>query len=260
MSGSEPQLDVQLEVNYYPGCTGRTTERSYVETALMVLRDLGVEAKLREDLPCCGTLEAELADISIQRGLVSIISREAGEVVTGCSGCYSNIIRGGGRARHLLEFLVREVGLDRIRARVKRRLGIRVAPYYGCQALRPATLAIDDPEDPRIFEDLLSAIGAQPVDFDMKSKCCGGPLSLRRPDAAREMAARVVDSAKRGGAQVVATMCNLCHFMLDFNTSSLPIVHFTQLMAYAFGHEYGELGFEGSFNPLPKELLSGDGR
>ncbi len=250
MSGSET-------INYYPGCTGRTTERAYVNTTLMVLNDLGVNVRLRDDLPCCGTLEAELIDKSITERLASIITREAGEVVTGCSGCYSNINRGGGKARHLLEFLVNEVGLDSLSKAVKRKVKVKVAPYYGCQALRPRSLSIDDPEDPKLFEKLLQAIGAEVVDFNMKTKCCGGPLFLRKPEKAKEMAEEVVKSAKGEGAQVIATMCNLCHFMLDFSTEGVPIAHFTQLLAYALGHEYDELGFDESFNPVPKSLLEG---
>ncbi len=236
------------EVSYYPGCTGTTTERAYVKTALMVLKDLGFEVRLLEDLPCCGTLEAELVDVSITKRLASLINREAGNVITGCSGCYSNIKRGGGEATHLLHFLVKEVGLSEVKNRVKRPLRLKVAPYYGCQALRPRFLAIDDPEDPKIFEELLMAIGAEPVEFDMRIKCCGGPISLRRPLEARKMAEEVVKSANMAGAEVVATMCNLCHFMLDYYTNEMPVLHFTQLVALAFGHPFEEMDFEEHYN------------
>ncbi len=239
---------MSLEVSYYPGCTGLSTERAYVKTALMVLKDLGVKVKLLDELPCCGTLEAELVDISITKRLASLINREAGNVVTGCSGCYSNIRRGGGEATHLLYFIVNEVGLEEIKKRVKRPLKLKVAPYYGCQALRPKFLSIDDPEDPSIFEELLKAIGAEPVEFDMRTKCCGGPISLRRPLEAKRMAEEVVRSAEKAGAEVIATMCNLCHFMLDYYTNRMPVLHFTQLVALAFGHPFKEMGFEEHFN------------
>ena len=241
---------MSLEVPYYPGCTGKTTERAYVKTALMVLKDLGLEVRVLDDLPCCGTLEAELVDVSITRKLASLINREGGNVVTGCSGCYSNIRRGGGEATHLLDFIVNVIGIDKVRERVKRPLGIKVAPYYGCQALRPKFLSIDDPEDPKIFEELLVSIGAEPVEFDMRTKCCGGPLSLRRPSEAKKMAEEVVSSAKKAGAHLIATMCNLCHFMLDYYTSVMPILHFTQLIALSFGHPPEELGFEEHFNKV----------
>ncbi|MEM3691672.1 MAG: heterodisulfide reductase-related iron-sulfur binding cluster [Candidatus Korarchaeum sp.] len=241
---------------YYPGCSGRTTDRAYVETSLFVLRKLGLNPRLLEELPCCGTLEGELYSRELVRRLVSLINREAGgRVITGCSGCYSTINRNGGIAIHLVDFLVREVGLEEISSRVVRRLNARVAPYYGCLALRPRSLSIDDPEDPSVLESLLSLTGADPVDFPMRTKCCGGPLVLREPDAAVRMARSVVTSAKSSGAGVMATMCNLCHFMLDFYTSELPVVHFTQLLAYSMGMPVEELGLGELFNPPPLRMF-----
>jgi len=244
-------------VVYYPGCSAKTTERAYLKTAVFVLRKLGVEPMILDRAPCCGTLEAELVDVNIVRGLAGIIMREARSsmVITGCSGCYSNINRGGGKAEHLVKFLHDEIGLDRIEENVIRRLNLRAATYYGCQALRPREIAIDDPEDPNMLEDLMRAIGVTPIDFSMRLKCCGGPLTLRRPEAARKMARSVVRSAELSGADCIVTMCNLCHFMLDFYGGSLPVLHFTQLMARAMGESPEELGLEEHFTPVPRTLL-----
>ncbi|RDD53265.1 MAG: hypothetical protein BA066_05320 [Candidatus Korarchaeota archaeon NZ13-K] len=241
---------------YYPGCSGMTTERAYVRTSLFVLKELGVNYRLLEDLPCCGTLEGELYDRRMTRELASIINREAGgRVITGCSGCYSTINRNGGSAVHIVDFLAREVGLERIASRIVRRVDVKVAPYYGCLALRPRELAIDDPEEPRVLGDILSLTGADVVDFPMKAKCCGGPLALREPEIAVKLAQDVIDSARSAGAEAVATMCNLCHFMLDFYTSGLPVLHFTQLLAYSMGMRPEELGLEELFNPPPRKIF-----
>ncbi|RSN67246.1 hypothetical protein D9Q81_08850 [Candidatus Korarchaeum cryptofilum] len=238
---------------YYPGCSARTTERAYLRTALFVLRKLGVEFRLLDDLPCCGTLEGELYSRELTRKLAEIINREAnGRVITGCSGCYSTINRGGGSATHLVDFLFREVGLERIAEGIVRKVDLKVAAYYGCQALRPKELAIDDPEDPRVLEEILSLTGVQTVDFPMRTKCCGGPIALKEPDLAIRMAKDVVKSAEDSGAEAIATMCNLCHFMLDFYTSGLPILHFTQILAYSMGMPPDELGLDELFNPPRK--------
>ncbi len=245
---------------YYPGCSAKTTERPYLRTAAYVLERLGVGFRVMEGVPCCGTLEGELADRSITRGLAAVIMREAGglELVTGCSGCYSTINRSGGRAVHLVSLLRDEVGVDRVREAAVRRANLVAAPYYGCQALRPRELAVDDPEDPSALEELLGAVGVESVDFGMRTKCCGGPLMLRRPREAAEMAGEVVRSAERAGAEAVVTMCNLCHFMLDFyGGGRLPVLHFTQPLAYALGADEGELGFDEHFTPVPRGIMSG---
>ncbi len=238
---------------YYPGCSAKTTERAYLKTALFVIERLGVEFKLLDDLPCCGTLEGELYSWEFTRGLAKIINREAGgRVITGCSGCYNTINRSGGFATHLVDFLFREIGLEEIAGKIVRKVDLKVAAYYGCQALRPRGLAIDDPEDPRALEDILSLTGARPVDFPMRTKCCGGPIALREPDLAIKMARDLVRSAEDNGAEVIATMCNLCHFMLDFYASGLPILHFTQILAYSMGMPPDELGLDELFNPPRK--------
>ncbi|HCP60268.1 MAG TPA: disulfide reductase, partial [Dehalococcoidia bacterium] len=46
------------------------------------------------------------------------------------------------------EVLYNDIGPDTIRSKVKKSLeGLKVAPYYGCQLVRPET-GFDDPESP----------------------------------------------------------------------------------------------------------------
>lgn len=246
------------EVAYYPGCSALTTEKPYLITAEAVLRRLGIPYRLLADAPCCGTIELEMVNRQASRKIAEVISGAAmGEaLVTGCAGCYGILKRGGAEVTHLVEFLSRRVGVEEIKSRVVRRWPARVAPYYGCQALRPREQAIDDPEDPHILEELLIGVGAEPVDFRMRAKCCGGPLFLRRPEYAKRLAESVVESAREAGAECIVTMCNLCHFMLDFyGGGALPVLHVTQPLAYALGEPVENLKIEDHFTPVPRELF-----
>lgn len=77
--------------------------------------------------------------------------------------------------------LLREhVGFERLKQAVTRPLtGRRIGAYYGCLLLRPGKdMKLDDPEDPRILEDFLRALGAEPVPFAMRNECCGGYVTL----------------------------------------------------------------------------------
>ncbi len=246
------------EVAYYPGCSALTTERSYLRTTEAVLRRLGVPHRLLNDAPCCGTVELEMVDRQASRRIAKIVAEVAGgaTLVTGCSGCYGTLRRGGAEVTHLVEFLGRRIGAEEIARRAVRRWSARVAPYYGCQALRPREQAIDEPEDPHILEELLAAIGAEPVDFRMRIKCCGGPILLRRPEYAKQMARSVLESASEAGAECVVTICNLCHFMLDFYGGGiLPVLHVTQPIAYALGEPVEGLGLEEHFTSVPGRLF-----
>jgi heterodisulfide reductase subunit B len=155
---------------------------------------------------------------------------------------------------HLLEFLRDRVGYPRIRGRIKRDLkGLAVAPYYGCRVLRPREeMAVDDPESPRLFEEFLEAVGCGAVDYPFKQECCGSYLSVSLPAAATEASYRVLRSARMNGAKAVAVTCPLCFYNMDHRQDAikeayldfpgLPVVYFTQLLAWALGVDRPVLG------------------
>lgn len=151
--------------------------------------------------------------------------------------------------RHILDILVHEVGLEAVAQRAQPGLkGLRAAAYYGCMLLRPADeIRLDDPERPHLMDDLLRALGAEVVEYPHGGECCGAYLSVTAPDVSMEMAHRILHSARRAGAQVIATACPLCQFNLDrpqnrmlqqyAGFQTLPVMYLTQLMAIAFGLE-----------------------
>ena len=118
---------------------------------------------------------------------------------------------------HLLWVLWQDLGNDRLAQAVTHRLsGITVAPFYGCQLLRPSSLnGEDDPDRPVALEDLVEACGAEAVDYDGRLKCCGWPIGAARDTTSRALAARVVLNAADAGADVIVTPCPLCHSALE---------------------------------------------
>jgi len=155
---------------------------------------------------------------------------------------------------HLLEFLRDRVGYPRIRERIKRDLkNLAVAPYYGCRVLRPQEeMAVDEPDSPRLFEEFLQAVGCVSVDYPFKQECCGSYLSVSLPAAATEASYRILRSAGMNGAKAVAVTCPLCFYNMDhrqeaiketfLDFSGLPVVFFTQLLAWALGVDKSVLG------------------
>jgi len=130
--------------------------------------------------------------------------------------------------------------------------GLKVAPYYGCQIVRPRK-DHEEVEDPRYFEDVLSATGATPVNYQLKTRCCGGSLLITSRKAAFSMARNLLQNAVENGAQVIATACPMCQVNLEcyqqqinqeFGTKfNVPILYFTQLLGLALGAAPKELGF-----------------
>jgi heterodisulfide reductase subunit B len=164
--------------------------------------------------------------------------------------------------RHLVEVLVTDVGLEAIRAKVERPLhALRVAPYYGCLLTRPQIPGhvMDEAEYPTFLDDLLRALGAEVVDYPLKTHCCGGHMTQISADTANALLHRLLRNAAEYRADLIATVCPMCQLNLDAYQSQvnraygtdfeLPILYFTQLMGLAFGLPAGALG-------LGKEIVS----
>jgi len=278
------------EYAYFPGCSLEKMAISYNHSALETTYKLGVNLKEIEDWNCCGATAYfhvdELLAYTLGARNLAMAEKEGLDLVAPCSGCYKNMFftqvhlnhdpdlkehinaaleednlqfTGNTTVHHLLDLFVNEIGLEKIKETVKQPLtGLRVAPYYGCQILRPRK-DHEDVENPSFFEGLLSAIGATPIDYALKMKCCGGSLLITSRPAAFSMVHNLLKNAVDNGAEVIATACPLCQINLEcyqqqinreFNTHfSVPVVYFTQLVGLALGIKPKRLG-------LGKEFIS----
>jgi len=261
---------------YFPGCSLEKMALSYHVSTIETTQKLGVELKELEDWNCCGATAYfhvdELLAYTLCARNLAIAEKENLDLVAPCSGCYKNMyftnaylksdpdlaehinfaleednlhFAGNISVRHLIEVFVNDLGLEEIKAKVTHPLeGLRVAPYYGCQILRPRKND-EDVEQPQFFEGLLTAIGAQPVDFAYRLRCCGGALIITSRHAALSMVRDLLQNAIDSGAAVIATACPMCQVNLEcyqkqvnqeFGTEfSVPVLYFTQLIGLALG-------------------------
>ena len=130
------------------------------------------------------------------------------------------------------------VGFDTLKEKVVNPLkGKKIGAYYGCLLLRPGKiLAFDNPENPKIMEDFIRAIGAEPVIYPYRNECCGGYISLKEKDMAKNMCDKIMESAEGFGADMLITACPLCLYNLNNSTvDGLPVYYFTELLAEALG-------------------------
>lgn len=275
---------------HYPGCSLEASARAYNDSVVAVARVLGLELEEIRDWNCCGATEYLGISLTpayalIARNLALAAKQANGSrtVVAPCSACYLNLakcdhymserpilgervneaLEAGGlhyepgslAIRHILDVLVRDVGLEAIRKKVVRPLsGLRVAPYLGCMVPRPDyEHRWSDHEHPDEMDRLLRALGAEVIDFPLKTHCCGGHMPHIGPTTAFELIRRLVSSASHYEADVMATACPMCQLNVDayqaetnrhFGTDyRMPIVFFTQLMGFAFGENPADLGF-----------------
>jgi heterodisulfide reductase subunit B len=168
------------------------------------------------------------------------------------------------KVRHILDVLTTDIGYEAIKSKVKKSLnGLKIAPYYGCQVVRP-NFGFDHTESPQSLDKLVASLGAEPVPFPLKSHCCGGSLIISEEDVALELIHKLLDCASSNGAECLVTVCPLCQTNLDvyqgrvnkkFKTSyKLPVLFFTQLMGIAFGLGEEDLGLKTNIVPVERIL------
>jgi heterodisulfide reductase subunit B len=280
-----------VKYSYFPGCSLKGLGRAYEESLLPVMRHLGVELVELDDWNCCGataymSVDEQKACVLAARNLAIAEKTGPQALVAPCSACYlvlnktkhniadfpeinlgvqralrnANLAYTGNTpVRHPLDVLINDVGLDAIKEKVVRPLkGLKVAPYYGCQVVRPYA-TFDDAWNPTTMDRLLATLGAEVLHFPLKTKCCGGSLTGTIPEAGLRLTYILLKEAVRRGADVIATICPLCQFNLDayhdqidrrWGPARIATVYFTQLMGLAFGLEPKQLGLQRNFVPM----------
>jgi len=260
---------------YYPGCSVKDYAKSYEDSAIAVLKLFDVELVELDRWNCCGVVYEYSADAVMQhvaplRDLIRAqeFMSKIGDnrLVTLCSMCYSTLKKVneivtsdseklnnlseymddepryncGVDVKHVLEIILDDsiMGLKRIKEAVKRDLSnLRIASFYSCSLLRPKGIGIDDPEDPHILLDLISSLGAKPIKFPYEKRCCGSYNVVYDRSIVERTVMEIVKAAGRWGADMIITVCPLCHYNLNIvrNKFNIPTIYFTELMAYAMG-------------------------
>ena len=217
-----------MKYSYYPGCTLKNKARDLDAYARASAEALGFEMEEIEDWQCCGGVYP-LGSDEIATKLASIRALQAAkekgqELITVCSACHHVLKRvnddmkhvediqtrannylkleepykGETNVLHYLEVLRDRVGFDAIKEKVTHPLtGKKIGAYYGCLLLRPGkVLEFDNPENPKIMEDFIRALGAEPVIYPYRNECCGGYISLKEKDMVKNMCNKIVESAE----------------------------------------------------------------
>ena len=221
------------------------------------------------------------------------LSNNNGGIISFCSGCVetlkgvnyyinkdpevknevNNILKSVGKkyegkteVKHFAQVLYEN--LDKVRENVEHPLtGFKVAVHYGCHYLRPSEIINwDDPFEPTTIDEIVRAIGADSIDYELKMECCGNPLDKSDKEISLQMIDNKFKSIQESGANCVSLVCPACFQQFDFNQRELskgkengynfPVFYLSELVALAFGFKPEELGL--NFHRVrPKELLEG---
>lgn len=273
-----------MKIPYYPGCTLNTFAKSFDESARDAAVAIGFEMAELKQWNCCGATfpltPDNLIALSAPAKVLSNAGKEGDTLTTLCSVCYNVLKRtnkvmrdnrekrstingfieeeydGAVNVLHFLEVLRDKIGFDKVKAAVKRPLtGIKTGAYYGCMLLRPfEDMGIDNAERPTVFENLLKALGAEPVEFPNRIECCGAHLAMNNEEVVTKLSGNVMTSAVGSGAELIVTSCPLCQYNLEKSQdkvasrtpgyTGVPVIYFTQALGLALGQPIETLGFE----------------
>jgi len=267
---------------YYPGCSLEGTALEYNLSTQAFMAEIGAELIELDDWTCCGASAAEsishLLSLALPARNLALAEKmgDVGEILVPCSACYLNLkkveekirkdpevhnqinmilseeqlsVKGTVRVRHLLDVLVNDLDPGIIQSRLKRPLtDMVIAPYYGCQCLRPYKV-FDDPEAPTSMEGLLRDAGAQIHPWSMGGTCCGASQMNTHTEVALEKVGNILQAAQ--GADAIVTVCPMCQMNLEAYQKSasklssrsldMTILYLPQLLGWAIGLQEEQL-------------------
>jgi len=258
-----------MQVTYYPGCSLQGSARDYAESIAGVCAALGIRLQEIPDWNCCGATAAHSID---HRASIELAGRNLNlaaelphtDMLVPCPMCFNRLKTAARLIRRnqtqggpiksavswpqiwdLANFFATEKILQTAAAHVKKPLaGLKVVCYYGCMASRPPEITgADDFEDPQSLDRIVENLGATPIPWPFKTDCCGASQVLSRPDIVSRLVEKLLDMARRVGAQAIVVSCQMCQANLDMyqlkieadsnRHFALPIYYFTELIGLA---------------------------
>lgn len=291
-----------MKYAYYPGCSLHGACGPYDRSLRKVMTALGHELEELQDWNCCGaTMYMSLKEtvaMSVSARNLALAEQHSPVLMAPCSACYTTLQKTNRylrelprlreevstalgeadlsynlsvKVRHPLDIIVNQIGVETVVLMASRRLdGLKIAPYYGCQIVRPEP-GFDDRDWPTSMDDLFTALGAECVYFPDRVRCCGGMLMSTAPQVGTELSKNILECAARNGADIVVTTCPLCLMNLETvqigrkanpgtnghtALNPVPILFFTQLLGYALGESAEDMDFHRSLVPMEGRLES----
>ncbi|GHT11399.1 hypothetical protein FACS1894170_04930 [Planctomycetales bacterium] len=276
-----------LQIGYYPGCALHGSSNDYDASVQSCMKKLKIELKELSDWLCCGATAAHNINKKLATALparnLAIAERDGiDKLLAPCPMCSMELIKVGNAVKenpalqkemseiveenvtgktaviNLIQIFY-EYGLGKLSEIVTKKLTeYKPACYYGCLLTRPPKdLQFDDCEHPSSMETLLTALGAEPVDWNYQTECCGAGLTLADDTVIIDLAGKILQNAKQHGANCIAVACPMCHVNLDMKQSAiekklgikldLPVYYLSDLVGMALGLSKSELRIDKHF-------------
>ncbi len=211
---------------------------------------------------CYGTLNdvnTELQKNETKRNHVNEILKEAGVHYKGTVD-----------AEHIVWILYHDIGMDKLKEKLKIPLDYKVAVHYGCHILKPIHNKPwkDSFETPTFLDDIVELTGCKSIPHRDKLMCCGAGGGLRgsEKEISLDFTRDKLEAYREAGVDIIITCCPFCHLQLDLGQVEVnkifkdkisapfqfPVIYITQLLGIAMGIDPYRLGLQKQ--PQPKGI------
>ena len=274
---------------FFTGCIAPLRYPGIEKSTREVFKALEVELVDLKGASCCpapGVIKSfsKTTWIAAAARNLALAEKEGLDIMTICNGCYGSLFdaahelhenkellesvneilseiglkySGETKVRHFAEVLYKEVGIDKIKGAVKKPAKYEVAAFYGCHFLKPSKLKqLDNPEDPKILDELVEAVGAKSMLRNEKPICCGAGGGLRSQfgDTALKFTKVNLEIMENSGAKMIVDVCPFCHLQFDAGQKdsgfALSVIHLSQLYGIAMGMDAKDLGLDAHITPV----------
>jgi len=281
------------EYAFFLGCLIPARLPHIEAISIKVLDSLGIRTKDMIDASCCpDPVVMKSLDfngwLAIAARNLSLAEEMGFDILTLCSGCFSTLNKanhllkcnnelkgkvnrllseinrdfsGKINVKHVVE-IIQDIGKQAIEREVKKPLKrLKVASHPGCHLLRPSSiLHVDDPNVPTIQDEIVSWVGAKPVNYALKMLCCGVGIKMVDPEANLLLLREKLANLKETEANCIVTPCPFCFVQFDkgqkevsrkFGESyTFPVFYITELLGLALGFSSEEVGLHLHTTPV----------
>jgi len=275
-----------MNIGYYPGCALHGSSNDYEQSLRACLGVLDVQLDEMKDWICCGATAAHSLNHKLSLALparnLAVAERDGfKQLFAPCPLCSMQLLKvkkavGDERVRMELSEIVEadvrgesevlnliqmfeKIGVERLKLAVKAPLkSITAACYYGCLLTRPPDVVhFDDFEQPTSMETIVAALGAETVEWNFKTECCGAGMTMSNEDIVLDLAHKILSNAAEHGANCLVVACPMCHVNLDMKQAAVErrfgkklgmvVYYLSDLVGLALGLSAEQLGINRHF-------------
>lgn len=264
----------------FPGCLIETQYPFLEKLAYNVLPRMGISLEREKGFLCCPEPiqfrgASEFTWLALAARNLCQAEQRGLDIITLCNGCINTLAianyklkkelslrqqvneclseinyeyHGTVEVKHFLQVLHDDIGVDKIKQLVNFPLDfLRAATHPGCHLLNPVdVIGFDDPQDPVKFDNLMTSLNAEVIEYSTKTICCGLSLSTTgdRKGSFNAIQTKLEDVQAYNGNCIVVG-CPFCFRQFDSGQKlhksrlnikhPIPVYYYLQLLALAIG-------------------------